>query len=324
MNMTCVSQLRSVQALTGILRSLWFLVFALLLLLPGAVAAQEPAVAEIIEREAADLCSKPHLPGTAEYTIEPGDLERRFLLHVPTGYDGRRRLPLVLDLHGSTSFPEQELALSGMVGLADAEGFAVVAPEGVGGFWNVPFDPEIQDDVQFIDDVIDRVDELLCIERSRVYATGFSGGGRMVSQLACLLPGRFAAIAPVGGLRFRAHCQDQVPAITFHGTADPVNPYDGGGPGYWQTGIEHAVQSWAAHNGCRAVPFEWQVSESATKARYLGCSHGNRVEFYRIEGMGQQWPGSPLDTGKETFGPPNGEIDATRLMWEFFRHHRLQ
>ncbi|RIK35834.1 MAG: polyhydroxybutyrate depolymerase [Chloroflexi bacterium] len=315
-------------------RKICTLLLALFLIMPGTAAAQTPAPVAgesqfvqwlgFIEQILYGVCNKPHAAGDAEYYIESGGLERRFLLHTPASYNGRQRIPVVLDLHGSTSFPEQELAISQLAALAEAEGFAVVAPAGVDGFWNVPVDPAKQDDVQFISDVIDRVDTLLCIQPGRVYATGFSGGGRMVSQLACDLPDRIAAIAPVGGLRFPAPCQDSVPVVTFHGTADPINPYEGGGPDYWQTGVEDALAGWAAQNGCRVEAQEKPISTRLTEVRYVGCDRGDEVRIYRIDAMGHQWPGSPIDIGKERFGEPSDVIDATAAMWDFFRQHRLR
>jgi len=59
-----------------------------------------------------------------------------------------------------------------------------------------------------------------------VYATGFSGGARMTSQLACDDAGLFAAVAPVSGLRRPKPCATTraVPVISFHGSADPIDP----------------------------------------------------------------------------------------------------
>ncbi|MDQ4078733.1 MAG: hypothetical protein M3220_21135 [Chloroflexota bacterium] len=115
-----------------------------------------------------------------------------------------------------------------------------------------------------------------------------------------------------------------MPVITFHGTADPINPYEGGGPEYWQTGVVHAVEGWAGQNECYAEPYDRQISESVTKVKYVGCDRGGAVELYTIEGMGHQWPGSAIDIGSDMFGPPNGEIDASQLIWHFFQRQRLR
>jgi poly(3-hydroxybutyrate) depolymerase len=54
-----------------------------------------------------------------------------------------------------------------LAGLAEAEN----------GRWNVPVQDSRADDVAYIKDVIDHVESQVCIDASRIYATGFSGHG---------------------------------------------------------------------------------------------------------------------------------------------------
>ena len=174
-------------------------------------------------------------------------------LYLPAGYAGER-IPLVLDLHGSSSSGLQEMAGDGIRAVADANRFAVIAPNGaipfspapqfVGWAWNIPGVPLVgttvypapgtRDDVQFVSHAIDAAQAAACIDAKRVYATGVSGGGRMASQLACDLSDRLAAIAPISGVRFPSaadtppHTVDcnpsrAVPVIAIHGAWDPVN-----------------------------------------------------------------------------------------------------
>ena len=42
--------------------------------------------------------------------------------------------------------------------------------------------------------------------------------------------------------------------ISFHGTADPVDPYNGNGQAYWTYSVPVAAQRWAAHNRCSPTP----------------------------------------------------------------------
>ena len=96
------------------------------------------------------------------------------------------------------------------------------------------------------------LDQNYCIDRNRVFATGFSGGARMASQLACDASKIFAAVAPVSGLRFPSPCPSTraVPVAAFHGTADPVDPYAGHGQKYWTYSVPVAAGRWAVHNRC--------------------------------------------------------------------------
>ncbi len=176
-------------------------------------------------------------------------------IYLPAGYAGET-VPLVLDLHGSTSNGLAEMAGDGIRAVADANHFAVAAPNGAVPFsispqfagyaWNIPGVPLVgttiyppggtRDDVQFVSHVIDGVAATACIDPLRVYATGVSGGGRMASQLACDLSDRIAAVAPISGVRFPMasdtppHTVDciptrPVPVIAIHGVWDPINVF---------------------------------------------------------------------------------------------------
>ena len=253
--------------------------------------------------------------GASEQHLVSGGVERRFVVHMPAGHDGRAALPLVLEFHGSGGTPEGQLATSQLTALADAERFAIVAPQAIDARWNIPPDASRANDVRFVSDMLDAVERLVCIDRQRVYATGFSGGGRMSSQLACDLSARVAAIAAVGGLRFPGPCERarSMPVLAFHGTADAVNPYAGGGQPYWGTGVEAAFDGWGGHNGC-GPRRESRVAASVAQLTYAGrdCSD---VVLYRIDGLDHSWPGA-IYTDRE-------EGTANDLIWAFFVGHPL-
>jgi polyhydroxybutyrate depolymerase len=175
-------------------------------------------------------CAIAAAPGVAEQRLTSGGRERSYRMFVPPGYDGRTPLPLVLDLHGSGGTAANQAATSRFEGLAEREGVLVATLQAgtEDRRWNVPVTDSRPDDVRYVADVIDHVAARACADRARVYATGFSGGARMSSLLACRLGDRIAAIAPMAGLRWPAPCDGRpVPVLTFHGLADPQNTYDG-------------------------------------------------------------------------------------------------
>jgi len=293
-------------------------------------------------------CRLPYESGQFTLTLTSGGLQRAVVIYVPTSYDGRHRLPLVLTLHGSQSTAVEQLERSELSATAEGHDFIVAAPQGYlpappGYRWNVPgvtLPPgEPPDDEQFLSDVIAYLTANLCIDAKRVYGTGYSGGGRMISQYACDFADRLAAIAPVAGLRAGypitgpsgpipdpATCtpSQPVPVITFAGTADPVNPYAGGGAPYWQYGIEAALARWAELNQCRQGPQVIPVTEHVSKVNYFACRRNAQVVLYRVLGGGHTWPGSEAFIPLEPFlGPVTFEIDASELIWGLFAEHRL-
>ena len=258
-------------------------------------------------------CDLRHAPGVAEKQLTSGQRQRTYRLFVPAGYDGRTRLPLVLDLHPSGGTSAGQARTSGMEQIAERENFAVASPQAENGRWNVPVDSNRADDVAYVSDVIDHVSAQLCVDSARVYATGFSGGARMSSLLACKLNTRIAAIAPVAGLRWPAPCSGRpVPILTFHGLADPQNTYDGKANrgAEWDESVPEALGGWAGHNGCNDKVILEDPDGPLSTMRYTGCRGDVEVRLVRIDGLGHTWP--------------KQEIDATGAIWQFFKSQRLR
>ncbi|HXS80911.1 MAG TPA: PHB depolymerase family esterase, partial [Gammaproteobacteria bacterium] len=199
-------------------------------------------------------CAIAAASGVSEQRLTSGGRERTYRLFVPPGYDGRTLLPLVLDLHGSGGTADRQAETSRFETLAAGEGVLVATLQAAaeGNRWNVPITSERPDDVRYVSDVIDDVAKRACTDERRVFATGFSGGARMSSLLACKLGDRIAAIAPMSGLRWPGGCEGRaVPVLTFHGLADPQNTYDGhvaSRAGEWDESVPEALAGWAKHN----------------------------------------------------------------------------
>jgi polyhydroxybutyrate depolymerase len=276
-------------------------------------------------------------------TIHPGIAghQRVAIVHVPSGYRDTTAAALVLDLHGSRSTARQQEVFSRMDTTADAHTFIVVYPQGgipaASGFeWNVPGQPLLgggavpagaPDDVAFLEQLVAQLERAYCVDRALVDATGFSGGARMASQLGCDAASLFAAVAPVSGLRFPSPCASTrpVPVVSFHGTADPVDPYNGNGQAYWTYSVPTAASRWGTHNGCAATPTSTVVSGGVVLTAYGSCHGGAAVELYTIPGEGHEWPGGPKEPRRATrlLGPQSTAISANEVMWSFFTAHPL-
>lgn len=289
-------------------------------------------------------CNRPAPVGRSNRTFEFGGMTRPYILYVPQGYDGSE-VDIVLNLHGSGSNSEQQFLGSEIAGVADANGFIIVAPDaGVqqtlgsgetqvsGGVWNIPgvvltdgstADPNAPDDVAYIEALIESLRAELCVDD--VFTTGTSGGGRMSSALACYSD-EIAGAAPVAGLRLPADCQPShgVEIVAFHGTDDLVNPYNGGGPDYWgpQT-VPEAAQGWATLQRCSTGPTRTQVSPSVVLDTWTGCIDDVEVRLYTVNGGGHSWPGgvdvaAAMPSLAAIVGVTTQEIDAGELIWERF------
>ena len=286
-------------------------------------------------------CGTKASSGDVTLTGKIGGHVRTVIVHVPTGYSGSVKVPLVLNLHGTGSTAEDEELFSGMDATSDAHGFIVaypqgLIPEGTGFDWNVPGEPlfggvavppNAPDDVSFLTQLVSALGRRYCIDPSRVYATGFSGGARTASQLACDASDVFAAVAPVSGLRRPTPCPATrpVPILSFHGTADPVDPYAGHGQAYWTYSVPQAARDWAQQNGCGPTPATSNPDPGVTLLSYAGCRGGANVELYTIAGEGHEWPGGPALPRRLTrvLGPQSNAIDANSTIWAFFEAHPM-
>ena len=276
--------------------------------------------------------------GTSERHVISGGMDRVYELRVPASYDGTKPFPMLLALHALTESYTFVFPVSGLADATASRDIIGVAPSGLASdgtpFWNAA--PVTDNyDVQFISDLLDDLEATLCIDAGRVFATGMSNGAQMSSLLACRMPQRITAIAPIAGVEFPPPCDEQpVPIIAFHGTADPIVPYRGGGlsatkiadtefykgnipPGLpAPVGVEESMRLWAEHNHCDPHFTDIAVAPHVRRRTWIHCAAP--TELYIIDGGGHSWPGKPVPQFEAQFGPGTTEIDATSLLLTFF------
>jgi polyhydroxybutyrate depolymerase len=265
-------------------------------------------------------CGLPAQPGNSTLTVRVGGLDRRVRLHIPRGYRPDDHMPVVLSLHGSGSSAAKHAPGTGMDATADAHQFLLAYPEGQrkygNGFaWNIPGTPTWQshgpDEGSFLGELVSLLHQRYCADLDRVYAVGFSGGARLLSQLACEPHPVAVAFAAIGGLRGPIPCQSgPIPVLAIHGTGDAQNPYNGHGQPYWTYGIPEAVHRWAGHDGCDGAPDVTRPAPGVTLTAYRGCRADSVVLLYTLAGKGHIWP-VVRTTG----------LDTNETVWQFFAEH---
>ena len=270
-----------------------------------------------------------------------------YFLQLPTSYNGKTPMPVVIDLHGYDESAGLQVSISALGQYGNSHGFIVVTPgvQETVSLWDTTLGSK---DLAFFGGLLDNIESTLCVDQNRVFVTGYSDGAFMSSAIACQYAGRVAAVAPVAGIQAISGCHPSrpVPVVAFHGTADPYVPYTGGigkaaealpapnGVGtLGQTSqgkaqkkgpsIPAQTATWARRNGCQPSPTYTKVASDVTLIRY-SCPHGADVELYRVTGGGHAWPGSEgtaaiaAVVGRTTFS-----ISADSIMWKFFQSHPL-
>ena len=268
-------------------------------------------------------------------TIVSSAEKREYLLYVPKSYDRAKPTPLVINLHTAMSWPTSSMNISEWNLVADEHGFIVVYPAGTGfgpKSWEMAGSetPSRMPDVIFIAELIDKLEVSYNIDKRRIYADGMSNGGGMAFVLSCTLSERIAAVGMVSAGLYPewSWCTDHrpVPVIAFHGTADPICPYNGGRTKFGDDifpSVPSFMASWARRNRCGPNPIESAVAADVTRLQYTDCADDASVVLYMVKGEGHQWPGGKPIAAKWLVGPYSRSIDATRQMWAFFREHQL-
>lgn len=261
-------------------------------------------------------------------TIVSSGETRQYLLYVPKTYDRSKPTPLVISLHPAATWPGAEMEISRWNELADEHGFIIVYPSGsdVPRVWPMGR-RSLGTDVKFITDLIDKLEAAYNIDPARIYADGMSNGGGMAFALSCKLSDRIAAVGAVAAAQTLGwdQCGDSrpVPTVAFHGTADAFAPYQGGSSPVLSDSVPN-IRDWAARaarrNQCKGDPIDTRVSPSVRRLTYTNCAANADVVLYTIEGGGHTWPGGG-HLPESMVGPTTREINASRVMWEFFLQH---
>ncbi len=282
--------------------------------------------------------------------VKVGEVERRYRVHVPKGYNSSKPTPVVIAFHGGGGNPESMIRLSGLNDKSEQAGFIVAYPYGSGrqadrgltfhgGNCCGYAQRKRIDDVGFIRVLLDDLAEAANVDPRRVFATGLSNGGIMAHYLGCQLADRVAAIAPVAGPLMTDTCNPSrpVPVMHFHGTADELAPFHGGKgqgtasvPAFLRpsfTSVADTIERWVKANGCTAEPSEEALPDNAedgmrvVRKTWGNGREGSEVVLIEIANGGHTWPGrkpiSPI-LGKATM-----DISANDLMWEFFQKHPM-
>jgi polyhydroxybutyrate depolymerase len=275
----------------------------------------------------------------------PDGQDRTYHLYVPASLPPGQPVPLLVGLHGGSGWGTQFEAQSGFDGIAEANGFLVVYPDGT----KIPLSPESRvwnsgdccgaaqddrdhvDDVAFISALIDHLEATYPIDRARVFAAGHSNGAMMTYRLACQLADKIDAVGLQAGTIGIPSCQPSHPVsvLHIHGEADDNVPIDGGvGPhGISRTDFPSptdAVHHYAALDGCPATSADSKAptNPDITMHVWAPCADGTEVEFLTVAGAGHAWmghPGSRL-VGVIT-GPPYPNLDASAQIWAFLAAH---
>jgi polyhydroxybutyrate depolymerase len=235
--------------------------------------------------------------GDPTRSITVGTLKRTYILHIPSTYDGKKPVPLVVDFHPLGGSGTLESGSSPYKAVTDPEGVITAYPDGMSGpsrgAWNVgPCCVADVDDVAFAKALVQDVETVACIDPKQVFAVGFSMGGGMSHYLACHAADVFAAVAPAAFDLLKENVGDCSPTrpitvVSFRSTGDEVVKYAGG---FSQAvsnmpvnflGAKATFQKWAELDQCTGSP---SAEDSNGCSTYSSCGAGVQVTLCTKQG----------------------------------------
>ncbi len=294
--------------------------------------------------------ANPHTQGADKSHIDGSiivdGINRTYHLYLPSLYNGKDTVPLLIALHGGGGRGrrfEKSTTLEGFDKLAKKDGFIVVYPDGLKRHWNDgrgdPYSYSARNninDVKFISELIDSLENKYNINKSRVYVTGISNGGMMSFRLGCALSDKISAIATVAAsmpenLYRNCSPKNRISVLMIHGTNDPLVPWNGGDVVLFRkhhgkvVSIPKSVEFWTSYNKCTLQEKKQYLPDSdpndGTRVwteKYANTKNNTEVVLYAVEGGGHTWPDGfgrfRWITGKMTH-----DINACDVIWNFFK-----
>ena len=260
--------------------------------------------------------------------------KREYYLSLPE--DTSKPFPLIINFHGFLSHAIEQQEFSQMDNYAHLNGVGVIYPEGINKSWNIGKDMMSEEnDIGFVNALIDSVTSKYNIDSDRIYACGFSNGGEFSYELICGLSNKIAAFGSVGGnfiINEKRSCNinREIPLIHIHGTKDRLAKYNGYN-GYFLSTIS-SVDFWAKHNQLDKMVVE-NIEDIHKKDRtnvekytFYKDNSDTKVIHLKVINGGHVWLGSPtfdLFYQKLLFGRNNHEINSSKELVDFFLKYKL-
>lgn len=222
---------------------------------------------------------------------------RTYDVFVPDAHDGKTPLPIVFVFHGSGGTGADIRKAYPLEGAADGKAIFVY-PDGSNGEWNIESKADKNIDIQMFDAVLETISGSHCVDRKRIFATGYSKGGYFTNQLGCRRGSVIRAIAahaaggPSGdtdeyGDDGQLRCPEKpVAALVSHGSADAEVKLDEA-----QKSREH----WRGVNGCKTGNGDpWTPAPCMKLAQ---CAQERPVVYCEVAGLGHEvWADGPKAT----------------------------
>jgi poly(3-hydroxybutyrate) depolymerase len=202
--------------------------------------------------------------------------DRTYYVYLPGGYSSSTQYPLVFQFHPMGGTAEQAINMPNIRG---SFGAIYVTPQGLTSNGSTGWANTNGVDIAFTKAMIDYVEANWCVDRTRLFSTGFSYGGMMSFAVGCEMSNVFRAIAPMSGALYSDfNCSGTGPAIAMwgsHGLSDNVVPIADG-----RTARDKILQQ--DHCGTQTT-----ATTPSPCVSYQGCDAGYPATWCEFDGTHQ-------------------------------------
>ena len=280
-------------------------------------------------------------------SVKIGNIFRSYKAFIPN--DVVTQPKLVFVLHGSTMTTDRMIKVTGNEFNSDhnpSKSRIVVYPQGFENYWNdcrksATYSTNILNikEVDFFKTLIAGFEKNYNVDKNEIYVVGWSNGGHMVYKLAKENPSLFKGFAVVNAnlpVESNNDCfskKEPVSILIANGTADSINPYDGGkivfGDGKNRGSVISTMETidyWKNVADCKAfietkreVPdLDKSDSSTVTIYDYLCEKNKKKIELIEITNGGHHIPNPNFNEWAEYLGNLNRDINLPLLILEFF------
>ena len=192
------------------------------------------------------------------------------------------------------------------------------------------------DDIRFLQQIETHIAQEVSNTFKRIFATGHSNGGHFCFKLAFEAPDWIDGIAAISAnipIKENLDCIQSgqfVPLFLINGTADNVNPYDGGLVEILGNTSRGTVMStdetmayWASLADCSEAPTKQTITDKNTSDNsYIEqynwtCQNAPSLQLFKVVDGGHTIPHTQNRLPR-ILGVTNQDVIAAEAIWQFF------
>ena len=218
-------------------------------------------------------------------------ITRPVIMQTPNVIDTSKSYPIVFAFHGRGG--NNNSWVNHLINYTNSGEFIGIYPQGYLESWNLGPEPSNANDVEFINLIVDELQNYDNLNFDKMYAIGTSNGSGMVNKLA-IETNHFKAIAPIASQLIESlpllNSTNPVSVIQVNGAADTTIPIDGGPRlGHIFLDAYESAELWATKFNCSQNPNIIMLGQD-TLYVFDSCENEKEIRYLRIESGGHNLP----------------------------------